>query len=581
MVDNSITLNYVLSVSSSLSHCADRCFKRLYDKRITKMSAKRKRVVLSLKDKVEIINQLKKGVAGKVLADRFGVGAATITDIKNNSEKILSLVTTLETGDGCSSRKVMKKAKDEQHENAVFTWFLQQRSIGQPISGPILCEKARMFSEKMGVGFKASTGWIRNFKNRHGIRELDIAGEKLSADSEAANKFVDTFKKETENYDPDLVYNADETGLNWKALPRKTLASKREQSAPGHKVSKDRVTIMVCANSTGTHRLPLLLIGKAKKPRAFKNVAKLPVTYTNQKSAWMDSSIFLEWYDKTFIPETKKVKKETGKKGKVLLIIDNAPTHPSLELLVREKGKFKCLFLPPNVTSLLQPMDQGVIECTKRLYRQQLLRKLLLAEENDEERVLDSYKKINLKDCCYMIADSWNMVKSVSLKRAWNKINGTSTKEQLELEKQAKERESTAEVNEDEQELPSVEEFVNMANEIAGCSECDVADMEEWLHCDKNDQGFQIQTDDEIAASAMDEQDNEEDDNETEGEEAQDQSVPSHSEAFMCFDNALKWMERQPECDGVQLLAVRRLRDLAARKRASTSRQLTLIEMFK
>lgn len=56
------------------------------DKRITKMSGtnnqKRKRVVLSLKDKVEIINQLKKGEAGKVLADRFGVGAATITDIK-------------------------------------------------------------------------------------------------------------------------------------------------------------------------------------------------------------------------------------------------------------------------------------------------------------------------------------------------------------------------------------------------------------------------------------------------------------------------------------------------------------------
>lgn len=63
------------------------------------MGAKRKRVVLSLKDKVEIINKLKKGVAGKVLADRCGVGAATITDIKNNSEKFLSFVTALETGD--------------------------------------------------------------------------------------------------------------------------------------------------------------------------------------------------------------------------------------------------------------------------------------------------------------------------------------------------------------------------------------------------------------------------------------------------------------------------------------------------
>lgn len=43
----------------------------------------------------------------------------------------------------------MKKAKNEQLENAIFTWFLQQRSTGQPISGPILCEKALTSGEKM------------------------------------------------------------------------------------------------------------------------------------------------------------------------------------------------------------------------------------------------------------------------------------------------------------------------------------------------------------------------------------------------------------------------------------------------
>nr|CAD7588391.1 unnamed protein product [Timema genevievae] len=38
-------------------------------------------------------------------------------------------------------------------------------------------------------------------------------------------------------------------------------------------------------------------------------------------------------------------------------------------LLERENGDFKCVFLPPNVTSLQQPMDEGVIECTKQHYR--------------------------------------------------------------------------------------------------------------------------------------------------------------------------------------------------------------------
>lgn len=50
-----------------------------------------------------------------------------------------------------------------------------------------------------------------------------MSGEKLSADHEAAKKFLEIFKKETVGYDPDLIYNA---GLNWKAFPRKTLASK-------------------------------------------------------------------------------------------------------------------------------------------------------------------------------------------------------------------------------------------------------------------------------------------------------------------------------------------------------------------
>ena len=78
----------------------------------------------------------------------------------------------------------------------------------------------------------------------------------------------------------------------------------------------------------------------------------------------MNSEIFIDWYDNTFIPEVKRRQNEIGKQGNVLLLLDNAPTHPSAELLERENGKFKVKFLPPNVTSLLQPMDQSVIETT-------------------------------------------------------------------------------------------------------------------------------------------------------------------------------------------------------------------------
>lgn len=117
----------------------------------------------------------------------------------------------------------MKMAESKDLDDAFFKWFQQQRS-SNPLSEPIVCEKAKMFAEKMeGLSkFKASSGWLRNLKVRHGIRELDLCGEKLSADNYAAENLLEEFKTVTHGYDPEFVYNADQTGLIWKALPRTT-----------------------------------------------------------------------------------------------------------------------------------------------------------------------------------------------------------------------------------------------------------------------------------------------------------------------------------------------------------------------
>lgn len=113
------------------------------------------------------------------------------------------------------------------------------------------------FNEKLRgtSNFQASTGWLKRFTSNHGIRELQIQGEKLSADSSAAESFKIKLRDilDEENYALENVYNADETGHNWKALPRKNLASRRELAAPGPKISKDRITVLACANATGSH----------------------------------------------------------------------------------------------------------------------------------------------------------------------------------------------------------------------------------------------------------------------------------------------------------------------------------------
>ena len=122
--------------------------------------------------------------------------------------------------------------------------------------------------------------------------------------------------------------------------------------------------------------------------------------YTNQRKAWMNCQIFTESYDNNFIPGVKKHQKEIGKSGKVLLVLDNAPSHPNAEILEHENGMFKVIFLPLNVTSLLQPMDQSVTETVKRLCRKQLLKKILLDEVEHSTTM-----QIDLKECFMMSAN--------------------------------------------------------------------------------------------------------------------------------------------------------------------------------
>ena len=59
-------------------------------------------------------------------------------------------VDSRDSGNESAQRKIMKMPKCEAADKAVFTWFLQKRVSGKVISGPLLCEKALCFNQKLG-----------------------------------------------------------------------------------------------------------------------------------------------------------------------------------------------------------------------------------------------------------------------------------------------------------------------------------------------------------------------------------------------------------------------------------------------
>ena len=170
--------------------------------------------------------------------------------------------------------------------------------------------------------FQASRGWLWHFCQRHGIQQLSLQGEKVSSDTSNIEPFKEELQEllEREALTLEHLYNCDETGLCYRMLPSKTLASMSEKEAM--KKQKDRVTLMACCNATGMHKLPLMFIGKAKNPRCFKNINKeaLPVHYCSQKNAWVHSEIFSDWFHNEFVPAVTKHLKEKGLTVKALLM---------------------------------------------------------------------------------------------------------------------------------------------------------------------------------------------------------------------------------------------------------------------
>ena len=88
----------------------------------------------------------------------------------------------------------------------------------------------------------------------------------------------------------------------------------------------------------------------------------------------MDREIFEMWFHDKFVPRVKHFCRERRIEYKGLLLLDNAPSHPSTEKLQSADGKVTAMFLPPNTTSVIQPMDQGVLAPLKLCYRKSLLR---------------------------------------------------------------------------------------------------------------------------------------------------------------------------------------------------------------
>ena len=125
--------------------------------------APRKR--LTLKQKVDLIeDSLKTGFKPLMAMEQYGISKSSLYQILKDKEEILK---TFHSQPCAAKSKSNRKRNFQNVEDKLFDWFEKKKNCGVMVSGPMFKVKAEEIAKNLNVdNFKASDGWLSNFKHR-------------------------------------------------------------------------------------------------------------------------------------------------------------------------------------------------------------------------------------------------------------------------------------------------------------------------------------------------------------------------------------------------------------------------------
>ncbi|OAD67401.1 Homeodomain-like DNA binding domain-containing transcription factor [Phycomyces blakesleeanus NRRL 1555(-)] len=279
----------------------------------------------------------------------------------------------------------------DQIEEAVILWINIAENNQIPITWELIKTKATIFAERIGVkNFSASQGWMEKFGKRHCIKMNRIHGEAGSTDIELLQIDKAAIKEKIEGYSARDIYNFDETALFYAAPPRTTIS---HQKFSGWKDNKKRLT-------------------NNKKQEASDHGFSM---YHYNSNAWMTRSIF-----HVFLCRFDHAMK--AQKHKVLLILNNLSGY----IVDYTPTNIELLFLPPNTTFHLQPLNGNIIWAFKAYFKCKQYGKAYqyigMIQNGNQDKIgpIDKIFEIDQLWAMKWIREAWESVLAKTIENCWN-----------------------------------------------------------------------------------------------------------------------------------------------------------------
>ncbi|XP_048255252.1 jerky protein homolog-like [Haliotis rufescens] len=279
----------------------------------------------------------------------------------------------------------------------------------------------------------------------------------------------------------------------------------------------------------------------------------------------MTAKIFEDWFFHKFVPAVRDHLRSRNLEEKAILLLDNCPAHPPASTLQSHYGLIKAFLLPKNTTSLIQPLDQGIIKAYKAHYRRFLVSALV-------DRGLDPVaflKTVTVKDAVLHTSKAWMKVTPATINNCWMKGLGPAFG-----------------VDEDfvgfqeEDVIDAVQKFRDYAKENSIDVSQKTAMM--WNACDDNLPIAELLNDQVLVAAAMPVEiiDDEEEEENSDSENSVQAMAPSVRDAIYGAELLLRHLEKSEKYEQLHVMQVRCILSQLRNEERDSQKQYKISDFF-